>query len=56
MKQNNVTKYDAILWNWSKNVITNDGIFIASYINSTITNEIRWPIIEERQVLATQLP
>jgi hypothetical protein len=53
MKHDNVTKYDAFLWNWSKSAINDDGIFIAFCINSTITDEIRWPIIEERWVLAT---
>jgi len=56
MKHNNVTKYDAFLWNWSKSAINDDGIFIASCINSTIVDEIRWPTIEEFRVLAMQLP
>jgi len=52
----NVIKYDAFLWNWSKSAINDDGIFIASCINFAIVDEIQWPIIEERWVLATQLP
>ncbi len=55
MKHNNITKYYAFLWNWSKSAINDDRIFIASYINSTIANEIWWPTIEEHQVLAVQL-
>jgi hypothetical protein len=47
MKHDNVTKYDAFLWNWSKSAITDDGIFIASCINSAIINEIQWPIIKK---------
>ncbi len=56
MKHDNVTKYDAFLWNWSKSVINADGIFIASYINFSIANEIWWPTIEKLWVLVTQLP
>ncbi len=40
IKHNNVTKYDAFLWNWRKIVINDDGILISSCINSTIVNEI----------------
>jgi len=56
MKHDNVTKYDAFLWNWNKNAINDDGIFIAFCINSAITDEIQWPTIEKCRVLATQLP
>jgi len=56
IKHNNVSKYDAFLWNWSKIAMNDDGIFITSCINSTIVDEIRWPIIEECWVFATQLP
>jgi hypothetical protein len=56
MKHDNVIKYDAFLWNWNKSVINDVGIFIASCINFTIANEIRWPVIEGHQVLAMQLP
>jgi hypothetical protein len=40
MKHDNVTKYDAFMWNWNKSVINDDGIFIASCINYAIANEI----------------
>jgi hypothetical protein len=40
VKHDNVTKYDAFLWNWSKSAINDDGIFIASCINSAIVDEI----------------
>jgi hypothetical protein len=53
MKHNNITNYDAFLWNWSKSAIIDDGIFITSCINSTIADEIWWPTIEEHWVLAT---
>jgi hypothetical protein len=55
MKHDNITKYDAFMWNWSKSAINDDGMFIASCINFTIVDEIRWPTIEEQQVLGTQL-
>ncbi len=38
--QNNVTKYDALMWIWSKNAINDDGIFITSWMNSTIVDKI----------------
>jgi hypothetical protein len=46
MKQDNVTEYDAFLWNWNKIAIYDDGIFIASCINFTITNQIWWPLLK----------
>jgi len=45
VKHDNVIKYDAFMWNWSKSAINDDTIFIASCINSAITNKIRWPIV-----------
>jgi hypothetical protein len=53
MKHDNVTKYDAFLWNWNESAINDDGIFITSYINFAIVDKIRWPTIEEHRVLAT---
>ncbi len=44
MKHNNVSTYDAFAWNWTKTVICHDTIFITSYINDVIGNEIQWPI------------
>jgi hypothetical protein len=47
IKHNNVNKYDAIIWNWSKIAINDDGIFIASCINSTIADEIQiWALLK----------
>ncbi len=34
--------YDAFTWNWSKNVVCDDAMFIASCINNAIGNEIQW--------------
>ncbi len=56
IKHDNVTKYDAFLWNQNKSAINDDGIFIASCINFAIFHEIWWPIIVKCRVLAMQLP
>jgi hypothetical protein len=32
--------YDAFVWNWSKNVVCDDVIFIAYHINDVIGDEI----------------
>jgi len=55
IKHDNVTKYDAFVWNWSKNAIHEDDIIIASCINSAIVDKIHWPIIQQQQILAKQL-
>jgi len=55
MKHDNVCMYDAFLWNWSKNVVC-DAIFIASYINDAIGDEIWWFIIYENIKLGTTIP
>jgi hypothetical protein len=39
--------YDIFLWNWNICGLNDDGIFIASYINSTIVDKI-WSTIEEQ--------
>jgi hypothetical protein len=44
------------MWNWSESAINDDGVFIPFCINSTISNEIHWPTIEQRWILVTQLP
>jgi hypothetical protein len=38
MKHDNVSIYDAFVWNWSKNAICDNAI--VSYINDAIGNEI----------------
>ncbi len=43
MKHDNVSMNDTFVWNWSKSVICDDVIFIASCINDVIGDEIRWP-------------
>jgi hypothetical protein len=40
MKHDNVFMHDAFIWDWSKNAICDDVIFIAYYINDAIGNEI----------------
>ncbi len=54
--KHDMIKYDAFMWNRSKNVINVDGIFIASCINYVIVDNIQWPNVEQWQVLVTQLP
>jgi hypothetical protein len=36
----NVIKYDVFMWNWSKNAINDDGIFITSCLNFAIVDKI----------------
>lgn len=40
LKHNNVFKDDTFMWNWSKSVIFDDAIFIASCIREAISDEI----------------
>jgi hypothetical protein len=40
MKHDNVSMYDAFVWNWLKNVVCDNAIFIASYINDAIGDKI----------------
>ncbi len=55
MKHDNVTKYDAFMWNWFKSALCDDALFIASCLNNSLVNEIHWPIVEERVSLGTHL-
>ncbi len=55
MKHDNVSMYDEFVWNWSKNVVCDDAIFIASCINDAIGNDIWWPIAHEWVVLGMNL-
>jgi hypothetical protein len=48
MKHDNVVMFDAFMWNWNKSNVCDDAIFIASCISEALSNEIQWPIIEER--------
>jgi hypothetical protein len=54
-KHDNVTIYDAFMWNWAKSSLCDDVIFIASCINHALANEIRWPSSFERVALGNQL-
>jgi hypothetical protein len=42
--------YDAFVWNWSKNVVCDDVIFIAYCINDAIGDEIQCPITQEHVI------
>jgi hypothetical protein len=54
MKHNNITIYDAFIWNWAKSSLCDDVIFIASCINHALVNEICWPSSFERVALGSQ--
>jgi hypothetical protein len=47
MEHDNVSMYDAFVWNSSKSAVCDDAIFIASCINDAIGNEIQWPTTQE---------
>lgn len=56
MKHDNIIYFDAMLWNWSRSSLCDDAIFVASYVNKAIGDEIRWPTLEERHALAAHIP
>ncbi len=56
MKDDNITRYDYFMWNWSKSFMCDDVLFISSYINASIANKIHWPTTQERTTLGTHLP
>jgi hypothetical protein len=43
MKHDNISMYEAFVWNWLKNAVCDDVIFITSYIVDAIGDEIQWP-------------
>jgi hypothetical protein len=43
MKHDNISMYEAFVWNWSKSVVCDDVIFITSYIDDKFGDEIQWP-------------
>jgi hypothetical protein len=53
MKYVNGMMYDTFMWNWLKSILCGDLIFIISYINDVIANEIHWPTLEERIALSS---
>jgi hypothetical protein len=55
MKHDNVTIYDAFLWNWAKSSLCDDAISITSCINHALVDEIYWPSSFERVALGNQL-
>jgi hypothetical protein len=46
MKHDNMIKYDAFMWDWSKSAINDEYIFIASCKKIAIVDEICWPNVE----------
>jgi hypothetical protein len=55
MKYDNVSMYGAFVWNWPKNAVCDDAIFIAFYINDAIGDEIQWPTTQEQVVFGNNL-
>jgi hypothetical protein len=51
MKHNNVTIYDAFMWNWAKLSLCDDVILIASCINHALVYEIHRPSSFEKVTL-----
>ncbi len=47
--------YGAFVWNWPKNAVCDDAIFIAFYINDAIGDEIQWPTTQEQVVFGNNL-
>jgi hypothetical protein len=47
MKHDNVVMFDAFMWNWNKNNVWSDAIFISPCINEALSKEIQWPTIED---------
>jgi hypothetical protein len=46
MKHDNVIIYNACMWNWSKNAICDDVVFIISCIHEALHDEIKWCTID----------
>lgn len=56
MKHDYVIYMDSMLWNWSRLVVCDDTIFVASFVNKAIASELQWPTVEERRALASHIP
>jgi hypothetical protein len=56
MRHDNITIYDAYMWNWCRSSVCDDTIFVASCINEVLASEIRWPSAEERRALGEMVP
>jgi hypothetical protein len=55
MKHDNISIYDAFMWNWAKSSLCDDVIFITSCINHALAYEIHWPSSFERVTFGNQL-
>jgi hypothetical protein len=55
LKHANLVAFDAFEWNWSKSLLYDDAIYIASCLNEALSAEIRWPTLLERRELASYL-
>jgi hypothetical protein len=55
LKHDNVTEYDPFMWNWAKNSMFDDVLFISSCTNYTFVDEICWPTTHEKTTLRSYL-
>jgi len=56
LKHDNVVRYDAYGWNWSKSSACDDAVFVSSCLNEALKDELKWPNEIERRALALTLP
>jgi hypothetical protein len=56
LKHDNSAMMEAFSWNWSKSSVSDDAIFVASCINHSLEDEIRWPSAAERDRLGAMIP
>jgi hypothetical protein len=56
LKHDNVTRFNAYNWNWSKSSACDDTVFVASCINEALKHELTWPSPNERRTLSQNLP
>jgi hypothetical protein len=56
LKHDNTATFDSCQWNWSRTSVNDDSLFVASCINLTYKNEVKWPDANQRAGLAKQIP
>jgi hypothetical protein len=55
LKHDNTCAFDGSHWDWSKSSVCDDAVFVASCINSALSEEIRWPSETERFQLGKRI-
>lgn len=56
MKHDPTTALPSFLWNWSRSSALSDQVYVASCICWALRDEIKWPDVKERQILASMVP